>query len=282
MIIGLLTGQLVPDLSLTFAIFDTLIYNVNIEDDIYDTVRLIVFLIGISISSGTGFIFMPSFFMMRQETKQNINGYNCDHANTAPTDIKDTNKRPDYVVNIYEHYRYAYATCYDEIKNGAATNMNQILDFYRLCLFTKGRIEGHNLDKVLCFQTVGLKVYGDMIDVIARVFYFLLFYFMGPNDFMNVPNRNFNFFRNSFYFYAMIFHDATPLSNWTRSPGIQKDLLNFTSILDTLLSVATLHRSLKPFSETNKTCNLVVFVILYIYIINQCIRYSKCQTQIRH
>ncbi|ORY97150.1 hypothetical protein BCR42DRAFT_444731 [Absidia repens] len=77
----------------------------------------------------------------------------------APTDIEDTNKRPDYVVNICEHYRYAYTTCYGEIKNGAATNMNQILDFYRLCLFTKGGTEGHNLDKVLCFQTVGVKFY---------------------------------------------------------------------------------------------------------------------------
>ncbi|ORZ22557.1 hypothetical protein BCR42DRAFT_406433 [Absidia repens] len=30
----------------------------------------------------------------------------------------------------------------------------------------------------------------------------------------SVPNRNFNFFWNRFYFYAIIFHDATDLLCW--------------------------------------------------------------------
>lgn len=76
-------------------------------------------------------------------------------ANTLVNDVEDTSKRSNYAVNIYQHYRYAYTTCYGEIKTASVTNLDRVMGFYRLCLFTKGGIEMHNLNKVLCFQAVG-------------------------------------------------------------------------------------------------------------------------------
>ena len=113
------------------------------------------------------------------------------------------------------------------------------MDFYRLCLFSKGGIEGQNLDKVIFFQAIGKdgirkkKESGEYIDIC----FFLVIIGLKVK------------------FYVMI----RPCSN-IRSvielatitiPAVQKDLLNFTSILDTLLSVTALHHSIKPNPELN-------------------------------
>lgn len=55
----------------------------------------------------------------------------------------------------YEHYRYFYTSCYGEVKNDTSANMDYTMEFYRLCLFSKGGIEGQNLDKVIFFQAIG-------------------------------------------------------------------------------------------------------------------------------
>lgn len=42
-------------------------------------------------------------------------------SNTVETEIDGTNKRPDYVVDVYEHYEHAHTSCYGEVKNDTST-----------------------------------------------------------------------------------------------------------------------------------------------------------------
>lgn len=67
------------------------------------------------------------------------------------TEIKDTNKRSDYV-EVHEHCTYSWISCYGKVRDDISTNIDCVMDFYRLCLFAKGGIEEQKLNRVIFFK----------------------------------------------------------------------------------------------------------------------------------
>lgn len=46
-----------------------------------------------------------------------------------PTDDNEGNRRPDYVVDVYEQYHYVYSSCYGEVKTEKSNDALKIVDF---------------------------------------------------------------------------------------------------------------------------------------------------------
>ncbi|KAI8888565.1 hypothetical protein K501DRAFT_172649, partial [Backusella circina FSU 941] len=69
------------------------------------------------------------------------------------------NKRPDYTVDIYKSYDYAFTSVFGEGKVEASQEVDLIRDFYRLCLFSKPSVQQYSLDTCLFFQAVGKKLH---------------------------------------------------------------------------------------------------------------------------
>ncbi|KAI9483518.1 MAG: hypothetical protein EXX96DRAFT_479448, partial [Benjaminiella poitrasii] len=76
-------------------------------------------------------------------------------SNTLPEVDDITGKRPDYIVDVYERYQYAYSSCFGEIKIEKANDTLKVLDFYHLAIFGRNAVENHNLNGIICFQTIG-------------------------------------------------------------------------------------------------------------------------------
>ncbi|CAO3613230.1 unnamed protein product [Cunninghamella echinulata] len=84
------------------------------------------------------------------------NPTNIAHCSNLIMDEESSNKnRPDYKVDIYESYNYAYTTVIGEIKSSICSSSLLINDFYRIGIYCKEAIDKHNLDTVLGFQAAG-------------------------------------------------------------------------------------------------------------------------------
>lgn len=64
------------------------------------------------------------------------------------------NKRPDYVVDVYEQYEFSHTTVFGKIKVESAKDLGKIIDFYRLGIPKKQDLENY-LSGVLLFQSIG-------------------------------------------------------------------------------------------------------------------------------
>ncbi|KAI8146989.1 hypothetical protein BJV82DRAFT_508658, partial [Fennellomyces sp. T-0311] len=67
----------------------------------------------------------------------------------------DTNSRPDYFVDQYQQYERAFTTCFGEFKDDRTPRVPVLFDFYRLAIFAKKEMDSHNLDSIMCFQSIG-------------------------------------------------------------------------------------------------------------------------------
>ncbi|KAG1521016.1 hypothetical protein G6F46_004969 [Rhizopus delemar] len=125
-------------------------------------------------------------------------------SNTLPEVDDATGKRPDYIVDVYERYQYAYSSCFGEIKIEKANDTLKVLDFYRLAIFGRNAIESHNLNGIICFQTIGSLV---------------TFYYMLP--------------RADFF----IFLEVTSI----KIPLVKRDIVSIITHLDDMLSLVCLY-----------------------------------------
>ncbi|KAG2224182.1 hypothetical protein INT45_001300 [Circinella minor] len=130
-------------------------------------------------------------------------------SNTIPDNGTDITKRPDYEVVMFEQYKESYRTCYGEVKNGCSSEINSILDFYRLCIFCKLEMVVSNLTGILCFQAIGPSI----------TFYYMV--------------------HTSATIYALVELGTVEI------PTMKKDVMKIIIALDELLKVATIHRSIK-------------------------------------
>ena len=77
----------------------------------------------------------------------------------------ETNSRPDYFVdNLYHLYERAFTTCFGEFKDDQTARVPALFDFYRHAIFAKEELDKHNLDSIMCFQSIG-----NNISIITKV-----------------------------------------------------------------------------------------------------------------
>lgn len=96
-------------------------------------------------------------FFIQQTTLFIADIYNYDSSNLVADEQDTGNKnRPDYKVDIYNAYHYAYSNVYGEIKpNKNITPTLLVNDFYRVAIFCKDAIDQFNLNNVIGFQVAG-------------------------------------------------------------------------------------------------------------------------------
>ncbi|KAG0757004.1 hypothetical protein G6F57_002552 [Rhizopus arrhizus] len=150
-------------------------------------------------------------------------------SNTLPEVDDTTGKRPDYIVDVYERYQYAYSSCFGEIKIEKANETLKVLDFYRLAIFGRNAIESHNLNGIICFQTIGSLV---------------TFYYMLP--------------RADFF----IFLEVTSI----KIPLVKRDIVSIITHLDDMLSLVCLHELVE---NTNELASSYPPILPYVYVQNE-------------
>jgi hypothetical protein len=66
--------------------------------------------------------------------------------------------QPDYKIDIYEAYQYAYTNVFREIKPSKDISATRLIkDFYRVAIFCKDAVEDQfNLENVLGFHFAGI------------------------------------------------------------------------------------------------------------------------------
>lgn len=66
------------------------------------------------------------------------------------------NNRPDYKVDVYEAYEYAYTNVYGEIKPTKNISSSLLVNnFFRVAIFCKDTCDELKLDHVIDFQVPG-------------------------------------------------------------------------------------------------------------------------------
>lgn len=64
--------------------------------------------------------------------------------------------RPDYKVDVYENYQWAFTSLFGEIKASQdATPLAKITDFHRIAIFCKDALDKQNLNNVIGVQIIG-------------------------------------------------------------------------------------------------------------------------------
>lgn len=171
-------------------------------------------------------------------------------SNTLPEVDDTTGKRPDYIVDVYERYQYAYSSCFGEIKIEKANETLKVLDFYRLAIFGRNAIESHNLNGIICFQTIGngptvLKM--SLFTLILCSCYLgslVTFYYMLP--------------RADFF----IFLEVTSI----KIPLVKRDIVSIITHLDDMLSLVCLHELVE---NTNELASSYPPILPYVYVQNE-------------
>lgn len=79
----------------------------------------------------------------------------CHSSNKENKNVQNSNKRVDYIVDIYKYYKYCYTSCYGEMKSSSSGVDGQLFDFYRTCIFSKQGSEKQGLNKCLTFYSIG-------------------------------------------------------------------------------------------------------------------------------
>ncbi|KAG1626075.1 hypothetical protein G6F44_012528 [Rhizopus delemar] len=133
-------------------------------------------------------------------------------SNTRLIDNENTDKRPDYQIDVYDQYCFSYTTSIGEIKIKNTTNRLKIVDFYRLATLAKETSRKHNLNGVICFQAIG-----------GTLHFFYMTEQCGIWTFLELPS--------------------------VTIPLIMNDLTSIVTYLDDLLSVKELHEKIKRESE---------------------------------
>lgn len=150
-------------------------------------------------------------------------------SNTLPEADDTTGKRPNYIVDVYKQYQYAYPSCFGEIKIEKANYVLKVFDFYRLAVFGRHAIENHNLNGIICFQTIGSLV---------------TFYYMLP--------------RADFF----IFLEVTSI----KIPMVKRDIVSIITHLDDMLSLVCLHELVE---NTNELASSYPPILPYVYVQNE-------------
>lgn len=171
-------------------------------------------------------------------------------SNTLPEADDTTGKRPNYIVDVYKQYQYAYPSCFGEIKIEKANYVLKVFDFYRLAVFGRHAIENHNLNGIICFQTIGngLTVLEmSLFTLILCTCYLgslVTFYYMLP--------------RADFF----IFLEVTSI----KIPMVKRDIVSIITHLDGMLSLVCLHELVE---NTNELASSYPPILPYVYVQNE-------------
>ncbi|CAO3694726.1 unnamed protein product [Rhizopus stolonifer] len=97
--------------------------------------------------------FVHPFIQGLLPSKQPPNVPHC--SNIIPDEHKT--HRPDYKIDIYEAYQYAYTNLYGEIKPSKDISPTLLVnDFYRVAIFCKDAMDRFNLENALGFHFAGI------------------------------------------------------------------------------------------------------------------------------